>query len=212
MPSMSSRSRISDEAAAALAVAAWAFMAFAFSGCASSLADLARARPSRIVSDPQTGRARSRVMNDMAPAKLTIKRARVAGCRAEFPQMFHARVGYVIEEPGTAAAGSGEHFHRDSLRPGGTISGPTMMALADFAMYVAILASIGWVPLAVTTNLNINFLRKPAAARPRGRGAADQARQTPGSRRDRRSTPTARRRWSRTRPRPIRFRRRAEWR
>jgi uncharacterized protein (TIGR00369 family) len=36
-----------------------------------------------------------------------------------------------------------------------------MMALADFAMYVAVLASIGPVPLAVTTNLNINFLRKP---------------------------------------------------
>jgi uncharacterized protein (TIGR00369 family) len=39
-----------------------------------------------------------------------------------------------------------------------------MMALADFAMYVAVLASIGPVPLAVTTNLNINFLRKPGAA------------------------------------------------
>jgi uncharacterized protein (TIGR00369 family) len=37
-----------------------------------------------------------------------------------------------------------------------------MMALADFTMYVAILASIGPVPLAVTTNLNINFLRRPA--------------------------------------------------
>ena len=40
-----------------------------------------------------------------------------------------------------------------------------MMMLADVAMYVAVLASIGWVPLAVTTNLNINFLRKPAPAR-----------------------------------------------
>jgi acyl-coenzyme A thioesterase PaaI-like protein len=37
-----------------------------------------------------------------------------------------------------------------------------MMELADVGMYVAVLASIGWVPLAVTTNLNINFLRKPA--------------------------------------------------
>ena len=52
--------------------------------------------------------------------------------------------------------------HERNLRPGGTISGPTMMGLTDFAMYVAILASIGPVPLAVTTNLNINFLRKPA--------------------------------------------------
>jgi uncharacterized protein (TIGR00369 family) len=49
------------------------------------------------------------------------------------------------------------------LRPGGTISGTSMMSLADVTMYVAILASIGWVPLAVTTNLNINFLRKPKA-------------------------------------------------
>ena len=49
------------------------------------------------------------------------------------------------------------------LRPGGTISGPTMMALADHALYVAILGTIGIVPLAVTTSFNINFLRKPAA-------------------------------------------------
>jgi len=52
-------------------------------------------------------------------------------------------------------------FKTSSLRPGGTISGATMMGLADIAAYAAILASIGWVPLAVTTNLNINFLRKP---------------------------------------------------
>ena len=38
-----------------------------------------------------------------------------------------------------------------------------MMALADFGIYVAILATVGWVPAAVTTNLNINFLKKPAA-------------------------------------------------
>lgn len=49
------------------------------------------------------------------------------------------------------------------LRPGGTISGPSMMALADVAMYAAILNEIGPVELAVTTNLNINFLRKPQA-------------------------------------------------
>lgn len=48
-----------------------------------------------------------------------------------------------------------------NLRPGGTISGPTLMALADAAMYAAILARIGRVALAVTTNLNINFYRKP---------------------------------------------------
>ena len=50
------------------------------------------------------------------------------------------------------------------MRPGGTVSGPTMMELADFAMYVAVFSAIGPQPLAVTTNLNINFLRKPTRA------------------------------------------------
>ena len=49
---------------------------------------------------------------------------------------------------------------RDS-RPGGTVSGPTMMALADNAAWLIILANIGPVLLAVTTSLHIDFLRKP---------------------------------------------------
>jgi len=53
-------------------------------------------------------------------------------------------------------------YHPRHLRPGGTISGPALMALADTAMYLALMAMIGPVGLAVTTNLNINFLRKPA--------------------------------------------------
>ena len=48
------------------------------------------------------------------------------------------------------------------LRPGGTVSGPAMFMLADCAFYVAVLAMIGREPLTVTTNLSINFLRKPA--------------------------------------------------
>jgi uncharacterized protein (TIGR00369 family) len=55
-------------------------------------------------------------------------------------------------------------YHPRHLRPGGTISGPALMMLADTAMYVVLLAMIGPVGLAVTTNLNINFLRKPAPA------------------------------------------------
>lgn len=47
------------------------------------------------------------------------------------------------------------------LRPGGTVSGPTMMAVADTAAYIVVFSQIGIVPLAVTSNLNINFLRKP---------------------------------------------------
>lgn len=51
------------------------------------------------------------------------------------------------------------------LRPGGTVSGPSIFALADVAMYLAILARIGPVALAVTTNCAIDFMRKPAAGR-----------------------------------------------
>jgi uncharacterized protein (TIGR00369 family) len=53
----------------------------------------------------------------------------------------------------------------DDLRPGGTVAGPVLMAVADIALYVAILGEIGIVPLTVTTSLNINFLRKPEAGR-----------------------------------------------
>jgi uncharacterized protein (TIGR00369 family) len=49
------------------------------------------------------------------------------------------------------------------LRPGGTVSGPTMFALADVAMYLAVLARIGPEALAVTTNVSIDFMRKPPA-------------------------------------------------
>ncbi len=52
-------------------------------------------------------------------------------------------------------------YHQDSVRPGGTISGPHMMLLADACMYGVVLSLLGPVKLAVTTNLNINFLRKP---------------------------------------------------
>ena len=48
------------------------------------------------------------------------------------------------------------------IRPGGTIAGPALMGLADFAMYAVTLSMIGRVELAVTTSLSINFLRKPA--------------------------------------------------
>lgn len=51
------------------------------------------------------------------------------------------------------------------LRPGGTVSGPTIFALADVALYLAILARIGPVALAVTTSCAVDFMRKPAAGR-----------------------------------------------
>lgn len=55
--------------------------------------------------------------------------------------------------------------YRDAfLRPGGTLSGPTLMTLADTAMYFLVLAMTGPQPLAVTSSLSINFLRKPPPA------------------------------------------------
>jgi len=81
----------------------------------------------------------------------------------EFSQAFHTRSDNVIEDAWHGGCRIRRKFNAKSIRPGGTISGPTMMALTDFAMYVAVLASVGPVPLAVTTNLNINFLRKGLA-------------------------------------------------
>jgi uncharacterized protein (TIGR00369 family) len=82
----------------------------------------------------------------------------------EFPQVFNADSGLLIEQVARGFARVRQAFHSRFLRPGGTISGPTMMALADFAMYVAVFSAVGPKPLAVTTNLTINFLRKPAHA------------------------------------------------
>lgn len=66
-----------------------------------------------------------------------------------------------ILEVGNRSALVSHPVGQEELRPGGTVSGPTMMALADVALYVAILGEIGIVPLTVTTSLNINFLRRP---------------------------------------------------
>lgn len=79
---------------------------------------------------------------------------------SDFPQS-----KIVIDEVGPMSARVRHHIGHDELRPGGTVSGPVMMATADCALYVAILGEIGIVPLAVTTSLNINFLRKPSAER-----------------------------------------------
>jgi uncharacterized protein (TIGR00369 family) len=82
----------------------------------------------------------------------------------EFPQAFFPGCGLSIERVAYGEARVRRAFSDKSLRPGGTISGPTMMELADFVMYVAVFSAIGRQPLAVTTNLSINFLRKPARA------------------------------------------------
>lgn len=79
----------------------------------------------------------------------------------DFPQATRGEV----TELGEGAATIRYRIDNDSLRPGGTVSGPALFTVADLALYVAVLGAIGIVPLAVTTNMNINFLRKPAAGR-----------------------------------------------
>lgn len=82
----------------------------------------------------------------------------IAFLQASFPQ-----ANCQIEAVGNQQAIVSHPIGTDDLRPGGTVSGPVLMKLADVALYVAILGEIGIVPLAVTTNLNVSFLRKPSA-------------------------------------------------
>lgn len=69
--------------------------------------------------------------------------------------------GFATEEIGEGVCRVRLPYKQEYLRPGGTVSGPAMMGLSDFALYIALLSAIGKVELAVTSNLAINFLRKP---------------------------------------------------
>ena len=94
----------------------------------------------------------------MGIAKMTVAELE-AYLHVEFPQVFRDGDITIESADGTSCLLRQRYSDR-MLRPGGTVSGPTLMALADFAMYVVLLSAIGPIGLAVTTNLNINFLRK----------------------------------------------------
>ena len=80
-------------------------------------------------------------------------------------EIFPQQAGvYRIEAVGPMTTRIRKPVTHADLRPGGTVSGPAMFALADCALYAATLAMIGRQALTVTTNLNINFLRKPPQA------------------------------------------------
>ncbi len=79
----------------------------------------------------------------------------------EFPQIHQ---DFIVEDVAPMRARMRLAFGDRHLRPGGTISGPSMFGLADVSLYAAILGSLGPVALAVTTNLNINFIRRPEPA------------------------------------------------
>ena len=78
---------------------------------------------------------------------------------AEFPQVGD---DFAIEEVSANRLRVRLKVAERHLRPGGTVSGPSMFALADVAVYLAVLARLGPVALAVTTNCSIDFMRKPA--------------------------------------------------
>ena len=97
----------------------------------------------------------------MAAAKMSVAELETF-LRVEFPQTFGGD-DVTIESADGETCLLRQRYSERMLRPGGTISGPTLMGLADCAMYVVLLSAIGPVGLAVTTNLNINFLRKGLA-------------------------------------------------
>lgn len=80
----------------------------------------------------------------------------------QFPQAVEA--GAVIEHLDDNIIRVRLPTHERNLRPGGTVSGPTLMFLVDFGFYLLLLGRLGPVALAVTTNLNINFMRRPERA------------------------------------------------
>jgi uncharacterized protein (TIGR00369 family) len=79
--------------------------------------------------------------------------------KEEFPQ---APPNVTVEQLDDHSIRVRQETGERNLRPGGTISGPTLMALTDCTFYLMLLGRLGPVALAVTTNLNINFMRKPA--------------------------------------------------
>jgi len=90
--------------------------------------------------------------------------------QAEFEQLtaehlpFAAQLGVRLETLEAGWAVARIPFRKDFLRPGGTISGPIQMTLADLVMYAVVMSLVGRVELAVTTSLNCHFLRRPQPA------------------------------------------------
>jgi uncharacterized protein (TIGR00369 family) len=104
----------------------------------------------------------------MTTAKKSAPAARAKITVAEFNALIDkhlllaAQFGMKAEKIGPGTATLRLRFDTMHIRPGGTIAGPVQMALADVALYAVVMSLLGRVELAVTTSLNINFLRRPA--------------------------------------------------
>ena len=111
----------------------------------------------------QAQHRRSRLNSNVRRHKVTsmpaTKSELAAFLAAEFPQS-----KCTLEAAGNLGATVRHEIGFSELRPGGTVSGPVLMTVADVALYAAILAEVGIKPLAVTTSLTINFMRKPSAS------------------------------------------------
>ena len=80
--------------------------------------------------------------------------------REEFPQVYMTYPGFSVETVDAGAVTVRMETDESHIRAGGTISGPTLFALADMGGYACVLSHVGREALAVTTNLNLNFMRK----------------------------------------------------
>ena len=100
--------------------------------------------------------------NDVIGSSLSVDEL-TALMEEHFPQVHEGSGRLEIEAAGGGGARVRMHQDERMLRPGGTVSGPMMFKLADFAVYVAILADRGTGALqAVTSNMTMNFLSRPA--------------------------------------------------
>lgn len=104
-------------------------------------------------------------MSSNTPLKAPLSAAEVSRLIDEkFPAIHAAGRRMIIEAVGPSTARVRLELDASNLRPGGTVSGPTMFTLADFTIYVALLGTLGATAIpAVTSNLNINFLLRPDA-------------------------------------------------
>lgn len=111
---------------------------------------------------PDLGTSSGRIVGGYRVTLLMDKPALQAFLHSDFPEMADE---FTLERAESDGLDLRLNVHARHLRPGGTVSGPTIFALADVALYLAILSRIGPVALAVTTNAAIDFMRKPAAGR-----------------------------------------------
>ena len=109
--------------------------------------------------DPAGPTLRVKPRNDKIMSKVTTDKFNEI-IKIELPSA--AEVGIYLQSIAEGKAELVLPYNENSLRPGGTIAGPFMMMLADVCMFAVVLSVLGEIKLAVTTNLNINFLRKPS--------------------------------------------------